>query len=53
MQLLAFMLAFLLNKLGDFLEASERCREDYLAQSSDPVNLERRQRWLERNGYLK
>ena len=47
------MLAFLLNKLGDFFEASERRRRhDYLAQSSDPADLERRQRWLERNGYL-
>jgi Protein of unknown function (DUF3563) len=47
------MFAFLLEKLGIWFEAAERRRrEEYLAQSSDIVQLEQRIRSLETNGYM-
>ena len=46
------MLATLLHKLGNLLRSAERHRtEDYLMQSSDLAELERRQRWIDRNDY--
>jgi hypothetical protein len=46
------MFAILLEKLSIWFEAAEqRRREDYLAQSSDVVQLEKRIRSLENNGY--
>ncbi|CAB3760264.1 hypothetical protein LMG29542_03798 [Paraburkholderia humisilvae] len=46
------MFAYLLEKLGEWIERAEhRRRHDYLAQASDLVDLERRMRSLERNGY--
>ncbi|MCX4159328.1 DUF3563 family protein [Paraburkholderia aspalathi] len=42
----------LLTPIGDWIERSERRRrEEFLAASADLVELERRMRWLERNGY--
>ena len=47
------MFAFLLEKLSIWFEAAERRRrEEYLAQSSDIVQLEQRIRSLETNGYM-
>jgi hypothetical protein len=46
------MFAFLLEKLSIWFETAERRRrEEYLAQSSDIVQLEQRIRSLETNGY--
>jgi len=46
------MFAILLQKLSIWFEAAEqRRREEYLAQSSDVVQLEKRIRSLENNGY--
>lgn len=46
------MFAFILEKLSNWFESAERSRrEDYLASSSDVVDLERRLRSLETNGY--
>ncbi|SAL19670.1 hypothetical protein AWB67_02236 [Caballeronia terrestris] len=47
------MFAFLLEKLSIWFETAERRRrEEYLAQSSDIVQLEKRIRSLETNGYM-
>ncbi|SAL81470.1 hypothetical protein AWB68_06146 [Caballeronia choica] len=47
------MFAFLLEKLSIWFETAERRRrEEYLAQSSDIVQLEQRIRSLETNGYM-
>ncbi|GLU30182.1 DUF3563 family protein [Trinickia caryophylli] len=46
------MLAYILEKLSNWFEAAERRRrEAYLASSTDIVDLERRLRALESNGY--
>jgi uncharacterized protein DUF3563 len=46
------MFAYFLEKLGEWIERAEhRRRDDYLSQASDLVDLERRMRWIERNGY--
>ncbi|MGN6315992.1 DUF3563 family protein [Trinickia sp.] len=46
------MFAYILEKLSNWFESAERSRrEDYLASSSDVVDLERRLRSLETNGY--
>ncbi|HTH73420.1 MAG TPA: DUF3563 family protein [Trinickia sp.] len=46
------MFAFIFEKLSNWFESAERSRrEDYLASSSDVVDLERRLRSLETNGY--
>jgi len=46
------MFAYLLEKLNTWLESAERnSREAYLASSSDIVELERRIRSIETNGY--
>jgi hypothetical protein len=46
------MFALVLEKLSIWFETAERRRrEDYLAQSSDIVQLEQRIRSLESNGY--
>lgn len=47
------MFAFLLEKLSIWFETAERRRrEEYLAQSSDIAQLEKRIRSLETNGYM-
>ncbi len=46
------MFAYILEKLSNWFESAERSRrEAYLASSSDIVDLERRLRSLEANGY--
>jgi hypothetical protein len=46
------MFALIIEKLSIWFEAAEqRRREEYLAQSSDVVQLEKRIRALESNGY--
>ncbi|HEV3105254.1 MAG TPA: DUF3563 family protein [Trinickia sp.] len=46
------MMAYILEKLSNWFESAERDRrEAYLATSSDIVDLERRLRTLESNGY--
>ncbi|CAB3759810.1 DUF3563 family protein [Paraburkholderia solisilvae] len=46
------MFAYCLEKLGEWIErAEERRRNEYLSQSSDLVDLERRMRAVERGGY--
>jgi hypothetical protein len=46
------MFAFIIEKLSTWFEiAEQRRREEYLAQSSDIVQLEQRIRSLESNGY--
>ena len=46
------MFAFLIERLSIWFEAAEqRRREAYLAQSTDIVQLEKRIRSLETNGY--
>jgi hypothetical protein len=46
------MFAYLLEKLSIWFDTAERRRrEEYLAQSSDVVQLEQRIRSLETNGY--
>ena len=46
------MFAYLLEKLGNwFNRTGQRRLDDYLAASSDLVELEQRRRALERNGY--
>jgi hypothetical protein len=46
------MFAYILEKLSNWFETAERSRrEAYLASSSDVVDLERRLRSLETNGY--
>lgn len=46
------MFAILLEKLSVWFEVAEqRRREEYLAQSTDIVQLEKRIRSLESNGY--
>jgi hypothetical protein len=46
------MFAYCLEKLGEWIErAEERRRHEYLSQSSDLVDLERRMRVVERDGY--
>jgi hypothetical protein len=45
------MFAYLLEKLGNWFERAEQRRlDDYLATSSDLVELERRMCSVERNG---
>ena len=46
------MFAYLIEKLSNWFESAERTRrEAYLASSSDVVDLEKRLRALESNGY--
>lgn len=46
------MFAYILEKISFWFESAERSRrEAYLASSSDVVDLERRLRALESNGY--
>ncbi|HEX7684482.1 MAG TPA: DUF3563 family protein [Trinickia sp.] len=46
------MFAYIIEKLSNWFESAERSRrEAYLASSSDVVDLERRLRSLETNGY--
>lgn len=46
------MFAYILEKLSNWFESAERTRrEAYLASSSDVVDLEKRLRALESNGY--
>lgn len=46
------MIAYILETLSNWFESAERSRrEAYLASSSDVVDLERRLRSLETNGY--
>ncbi|CAB3775112.1 DUF3563 family protein [Paraburkholderia humisilvae] len=46
------MFAYLLEKLGNWFERSEQRRlDDYLAGSADAVEIERRLRRLDKNGY--
>jgi hypothetical protein len=46
------MFAYVLEKLSTWFEVAERNRrEEYLASSSDIVQLEQRIRTLETNGY--
>jgi hypothetical protein len=46
------MFAYILEKLSNWFESAERDRrEAYLASSTDVVDLERRLRSLESNGY--
>jgi hypothetical protein len=46
------MFAYIIEKLSMWFEAAEqRRREEYLAQSTDVVQLEKRIRALESNGY--
>ena len=46
------MFAYILEKLSNWFESAERNRrEAYLASSSDVVDLERRLRSLEAEGY--
>ena len=46
------MIAYIVEKLSNWFESAERSRrEAYLASSSDVVDLERRLRSLETNGY--
>jgi Protein of unknown function (DUF3563) len=46
------MLAYIIEKLSNWSESAERTRrEAYLASSSDIVDLEKRLRALESNGY--
>ncbi|HEY3539739.1 MAG: DUF3563 family protein [Trinickia sp.] len=46
------MLAYIIEKLSNWFESAERTRrEAYLASSSDVVDLEKRLRALESNGY--
>jgi hypothetical protein len=46
------MFAYIIEKLSIWFETAEqRRREEYLAQSSDVVQLEKRIRSLESNGY--
>lgn len=46
------MLAYVIEKLSNWFESAERTRrEAYLASSSDIVDLEKRLRALESNGY--
>jgi hypothetical protein len=46
------MFAYILEKLSTWFETAERNRrEEYLASSSDIVQLEQRIRSLETNGY--
>ncbi|NRO97681.1 DUF3563 domain-containing protein [Paraburkholderia sp. NMBU_R16] len=46
------MLAYIIEKLSNWFESAERTRrEAYLASSSDIVDLEKRLRALESNGY--
>ena len=46
------MVAYIIEKLSNWFESAERTRrESYLASSSDIVDLEKRLRALESNGY--
>lgn len=46
------MLAYVIEKLSNWFESAERTRREvYLASSSDIVDLEKRLRALESNGY--
>jgi hypothetical protein len=46
------MFAYLLERLANRYERSEQRRLDnYLAGSADAAEIERRLRWLEKNGY--
>lgn len=46
------MFAYIIEKLSNWFESAERSRrEAYLASSSDVVDLERRLRSLETDGY--
>jgi hypothetical protein len=46
------MFAYLLHQIGSFFERSERRRrDDYLAESGDLGDLERRMRGIDRDGY--
>ena len=46
------MLAYIIEKLSNWFESAERTRrEAYLASSFDIVDLEKRLRALESNGY--
>jgi hypothetical protein len=46
------MVAYIIEKLSNWFESAERTRrEAYLASSSDIVDLEKRLRALENNGY--
>jgi len=46
------MVTYIIEKLSNWFEAAERTRrEAYLASSSDVVDLEKRLRALENNGY--
>ena len=46
------MVAYIIEKLSNWFESAERTRrEAYLASSSDIVDLEKRLRALESNGY--
>ena len=46
------MVAYIIEKLSNWFESAERARrEAYLASSSDIVDLEKRLRSLENNGY--
>jgi hypothetical protein len=46
------MFAYILEKLGGWFERSEQRRlERYLTGSADLTEIERRLRWLEKNGY--
>jgi uncharacterized protein DUF3563 len=46
------MLAYIIEKLSNWFESAERTRrEAYLSSSSDVVDLEKRLRALESNGY--